>query len=165
MRPSELIRRAVACRFLLAGLGIVPRSWGEWREDRAGNLLPFAERKSPQKDVSEILRRMGLERRAIKYRSVALHPVLSNKNNTGSATPKGKIVRDYAITDEARAMQKWAERRASRTAADDINPQSPQNPQPPAGPILRKGGRVHRSRSRHTTTITTTHTRSNAQHD
>lgn len=110
-----VLDRMIDHRFLLARLGIVPKTYGVWMEDRDGNLMPFKRPKNPRQEIAEVLRRMGLSWRGIRAR------VTTSPNSTLEDIPQDgykmrtKMGRVYTVTPEGIAeMQMWADRRNAR---------------------------------------------------
>lgn len=111
-----VLDRIIDRRHLLAHLGLVPKTYGAWMEDREGNLLPFARPKNPRQELAEVLRRMGLEWRAIRARvtTPAQTTLLGNVGQGGYKTEQ-KMGRVYVVTTESLAeMERWAELRNAR---------------------------------------------------
>lgn len=112
---GTVLDRMIAKRHLLAELRIVPKTYSTWSEDKAGKLLPFKRPKNARQELAEVLRRMGLEWKAIRARvsTPALSP-LEIKAQGGYKTEQ-KLTRVYVVKPESVAlMQTWAERRNSR---------------------------------------------------
>lgn len=109
-----LLDRMTSQRFLLARLGIVPKSYAVWSEDKRGELLPFKRPKNARQELADVIGRMGLRW----------------KRREGSATPTPAVIplkdipqgggklqrpRFYQVTPDSLAeMQAWADRRNAR---------------------------------------------------
>lgn len=92
---EELISRVIEHRHLFAWLGIAPSRFGAFTGcDQDGIQKPFPRPKTPQKDVGEIFRAMGL--------------VLKRRRNEWAGT------KSYELTDAAfQEVEVWAKRRDS----------------------------------------------------
>lgn len=111
-----VLDRIIARRHLLAHLGLVPKTYGVWMEDREGEPLPFTRPKNARQELAEVLRRMGLEWRALTVR-VAHTPAQTTLENMGQGAckPKTKNARVYVVTAESLAeMERRAESRNAR---------------------------------------------------
>lgn len=103
-----LLDRMLAKRHLLAHLGIVPKSYGVWMEDKNGKPIEPARPKNARQEMAGVLARMGLAWRGIRARvtTPALIP-LEDKGQGGY-----KMGRVYEVTAESLAtIRMWAERR------------------------------------------------------
>lgn len=113
---GTVLDRMIAKRHLLAELRIVPKTYSTWSEDKAGKLLPFKRPANARQELAEVLRRMGLEWKAVTVR-IAHTPALSplEIKAQGVCKPATKNARVYVVKPESVAlMQTWAERRNSR---------------------------------------------------
>lgn len=109
-----VLDRVIDQRLLLARLGVVPKTYGVWMEDRQGALLPFKRPKTARKEVGEMLRRMGLAWRPITAR-VQFDPISLGENGATAHKPVAKFSRVYQVTPDSLAeMQTWADRRNAR---------------------------------------------------
>ena len=109
-----VLDRMVGQRLLLSCLGIMPKTYGTWMEDKNGNPLPFGRPKNARQEMAELLRRMGLQwrRREGSVTPTPAHIPLEDIPQGG-----GKSVRPrfYQVTPESLAeMQLWADRRNAR---------------------------------------------------
>jgi putative DNA primase/helicase len=111
-----VLDRMIDQRLLLARLGVVPKTYGVWQEDREGNLMSLKRPKNPRQEMAEVLRRMGLSWRGIRARVVTTPPITTKENIPGGGyKPQTKMGRVYAVTPESIAeMQMWADRRNAR---------------------------------------------------
>lgn len=122
---GTVLDRIIAHRHLLAHLGIVPKSYAVWSEDKAGGLLPYKRPKNARQELAEVLRRMGLEWKSMTVR-IAHTPALSplEIKAQGVCRPATKNARVYVLKPESVAlMQTWAERRNSRRAVTVVEQQ------------------------------------------
>lgn len=115
---ETILDRMLARRHLLAHLGIAPKTYAIWMEDRDGNPLEPKRPKNARQELAEVLHRMGLEwmRREGKSTPTLAQSPLENKAQGGG---KSGRTRFYQVTPESLAhMQRWADRRnANRTTA------------------------------------------------
>jgi putative DNA primase/helicase len=109
-----VLDRVIDQRLLLARLGVVPKTYGVWMEDRDGALLPFKRPKTARKEVGEMLRRMGLAWRPITAR-VQFDPISLGEQGATAHKPAAKFSRVYQVSPDSLAeMQLWADRRNAR---------------------------------------------------
>lgn len=109
-----VLDRMIDQRLLLARLGVVPKTYGVWMEDRQGDLLPLKRPKTARKEMGEMLERMGLKWRRREGSATPRSPVIPLKDMAASGG-KSERPRFYQVTPESIAeMQMWADRRNAR---------------------------------------------------
>jgi len=111
-----VLDRVIERRFLLARLGVVPKTYGTWMEDKSGNLLPFTRPKNPRQEMAELLARMGLKWK--RREGAATHTLgLITLEDIPQGVGKSARRLFYQVTPESLAeMQMWADRRNARRA-------------------------------------------------
>ncbi|RRW19696.1 hypothetical protein EGJ45_07410 [Stutzerimonas stutzeri] len=108
---SVILQRVVERRHLQAHLGIVPKTYGVWMEDKAGNLLPFKMPKNPRQELACILERMGLSWKR-REGSSTLTPPETTLDNLAKGEGKPARVYFYQVTaGSLETMATWTERR------------------------------------------------------
>lgn len=107
---ATILDRILERRHLLAHLGIVPKSYGQWKEDKYGNLLDFLRPKNARQELQKVLERMGLSWTSHRTRvSIPALITLENKAEGGYKTGMGRY---YVVTrDSLATMRMWSERR------------------------------------------------------
>lgn len=109
-----VLDRVIERRFLLARLGVLPKTYGTWMEDKGGNLLPFTRPKNPRQEMAELLARMGLKWKR-REGTATPTPGLITLEDIPQGGGKSGRVRFYQVTPESLAeMQKWTDRRNAR---------------------------------------------------
>lgn len=112
-----VIERAIARRHLLAHLGIIPKAYGQWRENKDGDLLPYAMPKRPVQEMGKILDLMGLDWSRREGTATPSSPdlVLEDMAGTGG---KPERQRFYQVT--AKSLERVGYWAASRNMARDV---------------------------------------------
>jgi putative DNA primase/helicase len=124
---DSVLDRIIDQRLLLARLGIVPKAYGVWMEDRQGNLVPFRRPKTARKELAEVLRRMGLTWKAITAR-VQMPSSPKGSICPSAHRPTAKFGRVYAVTAQSLVeMQLWSDRRNARRQTARIEPEASAN--------------------------------------
>lgn len=109
-----VLDRMIDQRLLLARLGVVPKTYGVWMENREGDLLAFKRPKQARQEMAELIARMGLKwkRREGAATPTPAHIPLKDIPQGGG---KSQRPRFYQVTPESIAeMQMWADRRNAR---------------------------------------------------
>lgn len=109
-----VLDRVIDQRLLLARLGVVPKSYSVWLEDRQGALLPFKRPKNARQEIAEMIDRMGLEWKR-RQGTATLTPAITPLEDI--AGDERKTVRNYfyqVTPDSLAEMQLWADRRNAR---------------------------------------------------
>lgn len=108
---NALLDRIIERRHLLAGLGIVPKTYAVWQEDKDGNLLPFKRPKNARQELAELLRRMGLSWK--RREGTATHTLPETTlDDLGRGVGKPTRQLYYQVTaDSLATMRLWIERR------------------------------------------------------
>lgn len=109
-----VLDRMIDQRLLLARLGVVPKTYGVWMEDRQGSLMPFKRPKQARQEMAELIGRLGLKwkrREGTATPTPADIPLKDIPQGGG----KSQRSRFYQVTPESIAeMQMWADRRNAR---------------------------------------------------
>lgn len=122
-----VLDRVIDQRLLLARLGVVPKNYGVWIEDRDGALLPFKRPKNARQEMAHMIDRMGLEwkrREGTATPTPALFPLEDIPQGGG----KSQRSRFYQVTPESLGeMQIWADRRNARRQTAMVERESAAN--------------------------------------
>lgn len=109
-----VLDRMIDQRLLLARLGVMPKTYGVWMEDKGGNLMPFKRPKTARKEVGEIIERMGLKWMRREGSATPRSPIIPLEDMPPSGG-KPERSRFYEVTPDSIAeMQLWADRRNAR---------------------------------------------------